>query len=718
MLGAAVGESTVKLLIVDNYGSFTSNLVHCLREIDPGIDVHVEYNDAYDFLFTRSFHSFDAIIIGPGPGNVGEPDDVGIGVPILGTDRRPILGVCLGHQAIAQFAGARVVPLEDPFHGRVWDIRHNGESLFHGLPNPFAATRYNSWVVDRPLPDELRLLAWSEGDGVVMGLEDKVVPRWGVQFQPETIVARFGVTIMRNFLRLARSAARASTTRGNKRTYTLHWRQVGRALDPASIVEAARETGEEPILLESATAPEGESRFSYVAVSTGLGDRTLAYWQDRRVTLARDEHGRTTRHDCSVFELLDDIEQDVESGGRLPVPFEFKGGAIGWLGHELKSECNPKVTSSRLPDYPSSVFRISHSFLVVDHLEDSTYVASCTTPATELKGETSLAALTRIANRARSAGAREMRYGSTGEPTAFDARHSERDYLSLIETCRQKIRNGESCELWLSNCLEARTAVNPWAYYRTLRGQSPASQVAYMPMGGVTVVSSSPERFLKIDTDRRVVVKPIRGTVSRGETEREDCEHRETLRNDERARAETMIIVDVLRHDLSTVSEAGSVRVRKLFDMETVSTAHRMVSTVEGRLRATLRAVDAIKACFPSGSMTGTPKVRSMEILDRLENGPRGVYSGVLGWIGFNGQVDLNVVVRAAAFRDGTVTIGCGGPITLLSDPKSELAEMMRKARVLTRTLARTEAAMAVGAAPTRDAERGRLRQDRLRTLV
>ena len=210
----------MKLLIVDNYGSSTSSLVHCLRKIDPAMDVHVVYNDAYDFLFTRSFHAFDAIVIAPGPGNVDEPNDLGIGVPILGTDRRPILGVCLGHQAIAHFAGARVVRMQEPIHGRTRDIHHNGQSLFSGMSQPFRAAGYNSWVVDRPLPDELRLLAWAATDAAVMGVEHKAMPRWGVQFHPEAIGTESGVKIMRNFLRLAKSAARIWITRRSKRSST------------------------------------------------------------------------------------------------------------------------------------------------------------------------------------------------------------------------------------------------------------------------------------------------------------------------------------------------------------------------------------------------------------------------------------------------------------------------------------------------------------------
>ena len=716
------GVSALKVLIVDNYDSSTNNLVHYLKRIDPAIDVHVVYNDAHDFLFARSFHSFDAIVMAPGPGNVAEPDDIGIAIPILGTDKRPIFGVCLGHQAIAQFAGAQVVRAPEPIHGRICDIHHNGEGLFKGLRRPFHATCCHSWVVDRPLPDDLRLMAWAEGDAAVMGLEDKAVPRWGVQFHPEAIGTKSGMRIMRNFLDLARSAAKASTTRRCKRSYTLYWRQVGPALDTASIVDAARGLETEPILLESAMAQGGASRFSYVAVPTGLGDRTLAYWQDRKVTLVRDEHGRTTQHDCSIFDLLDEIEQSVEPDGTVPPPFEFRGGAIGWLGYELKSECNPRVTSSNLPDYPNSVFRISHSFLVVDHLEDATYVAACTTAATEAGCERSLATLTRIASHAGTAGARAVPRGSTSTLITLDARHSDRDYLLLIEKCRQKIKNGESYELCLANCLEARANIDPWAFYLTLRSRDPAPFAAYLPMGGVTVASSSPERFLKIDSRDPApfaaylpmggvtVAEFFSGTFPEDRHGRSDCRQADQGRpfpeerpkgkipKPSRASAQQRKEMCGKHDDCRPSATRPGYGVRGRFSprhkvvryRNLPATVHQVVSTIEGRLRTTVRSVDAIKACFPGGSITGAPKVRSMEILDRLENGPRGVYSGVLGWIGFDGQLDLSIVTRAAVFHNGTVTIGCGGAITHSSDPKSELSEIKRKARALSQALSQT----------------------------
>ena len=683
----------MRILVIDNYDSFTNNLVHYLQQVDSGIDVHVAYNDAYDFLGTRLFQSFDAIVITPGPGNVTESKDIGICHRILSGDERPIFGVCLGHQAIGRFAGAQVVRAPEPVHGRVWNIFHTNKSLFSRLDQPFAATRYHSWVVAPALSDDLRLLAWAEGNAAVMGLEHRTKPQWGVQFHPEAIGTTVGMQIMRNFVHLARLSTIASTTARARKGCVLHWRRIGRALDPASVAQAAMREGAEPLVLESAMILEGVSRFSYVSVQIGAGDRTLSYWQDRKITVVCHEDGSTERHERSIFEFLEEIEHGVETSCGSP-PFAFKGGAIGWLGYELKSECNPKVTSRHLPEYPSAVFRLSHSFLVVDHVEDATYVAVCTTPATVARRDEILTALIMIARQA-SAAVSVVTSSSSGARTALHARHSDLEYLSLIEQCQQEIENGESYELCLTNCLDGKTQVDPWEFYLGLRRRNPAAYAAYVAIGGVTVASSSPEGFLKIDDAGRIVAKPIKGTIGRGKTEREDVELRERLRQDKKERAENMMIVDLLRHDLSTVSKVGTVRVSKLFDIETLPTVHQMVSTIEGRLRPTLCAVDAIKACFPGGSMTGAPKVRSMEILDRLEDGPRGVYSGALGWIGFDGQLDLSIVIRTAVFHKGTISIGCGGAVTYLSEPESELAEMKLKSHALSQALFQTEGTMA-----------------------
>lgn len=259
-------------------------------------------------------------------------------------------------------------------------------------------------------------------------------------------------------------------------------------------------------------------------------------------------------------------------------------------------------------------------------------------------------------------------------------------YMDSVRTSQHEIYEGNSYEVCLTAQTNARIP-NPspelfFELYRRQRAHNSAPYAAYLRCGDFSVLSSSPERFLSVDTHRNAQTKPIKGTVPRGATPEEDAAAAAWLRTDEKTRAENLMIVDLLRNDLSTVSDPASVRVPVLMGVESYSTVHQLVSTVSSRLREGVSAVAAARACFPGGSMTGAPKPSTMQIIEGLEGRARGVYSGALGFVSVDGSANLSIVIRTLVAHDeGTVTLAAGGAIVAESDPTAEYEEMLTKLR-------------------------------------
>jgi len=274
----------------------------------------------------------------------------------------------------------------------------------------------------------------------------------------------------------------------------------------------------------------------------------------------------------------------------------------------------------------------------------------------------------------------EISAGST--PITSDFTKSE--YIEAVRNIQERIRDGDTYQTNLTQQFTAELSADttPEKIFERLRHDHPVPFSAFIRRGDSAIVSASPERFFRIDRDRSITTSPIKGTRRRGTSESEDQRMREELLASEKDRAENTMIVDLLRNDLGRVCKYGSVRVDKLCDLETHPTFHHLVSTISGDLRDDAKFSEVLTALFPCGSITGAPKISTMQIIDEIEPSPRGLSMGAIGYA-IDGEIELSVAIRTMVFRDDAATFNVGGGITIDSDPEAEYEESLLKAKAL-----------------------------------
>lgn len=677
----------MRVLLLDNYDSFTYNLYHLARDVF-GPDVRVVRNDeAPAVLYAQRF---DAAIVSPGPGRPERDADFGLSREVIDRLDIPTLGVCLGHQGICHRSGGRIVHAPVPMHGRISRVHHDGSRLFAGIPSPFQAVRYHSLTCARPLPESLDLTAWTD-DEVVMALAHRSRPLWGVQFHPESICSEYGRILLDNFRALCAEHSRDADVplRSTDRVApepalgpaeplehrTLRVRR--RALDLPEDELFERTFADLPYAfwLDSSTRDPAAGRFSFMGGYAAAEVRALRH-SLAGAGLEEIRGGRPYACAGDVFERLAAELADVSVRGPER-PFEFAGGFVGYLGYELKALCGAD-TAHRSP-HPDAYLIDVDRFVAIDRVEHAIWLVYVD------RGDDDPAATAwfdALEARISTPGPRRAVAGGAGT-SDFRPVRSRGRYLSDIDRCLAAIRDGESYEVCLTTRFEATTDADPLAYYRRLRARSPAPYSAFLKFPELAIACSSPERFLKVARDRSVESKPIKGTLRRGLNAREDAALRQLLGEDEKSRSENLMIVDLLRNDLGRVCEVGSVTVPRLMHVEAYATVHQLVSTIRGRLRADRSVIDLVRAAFPGGSMTGAPKKRTMEIIDHVESGARGPYSGTIGFLSLDGAADLNIVIRTAVFSGREVSIGAGGAIVAMSEPEEEWREVLLKTRGL-----------------------------------
>lgn len=462
--------------------------------------------------------------------------------------------------------------------------------------------------------------------------------------------------------------------------YQLASRKLPLSSPPARIYEALFLTAPYAFWLDSSRHEAGQARFSFLGASDGPESYRLegsALSGTRLYCPGKKPESLSS----DIFTILEQHLASKTTQEEQGLPFEFRGGFVGYFGYELMA------VTERVHGHASAMadagFLFVDRFLAIDHAAGDIYLValhSGNDAGTKAWFDSvedvlrTLSPLERVCERVPP-----LLTPRDVEPFLL---HGKSTYLRQIALAKQKILEGESYEVCLTNRVQVPLA-SPTTHelfdaYLALRQINPAPYACLLHFGPVKVLSSSPERFLKISSNGVVETKPIKGTTRRSADEVEDETNRQQLLKDEKFFSENLMIVDLLRNDLTRSCVPGSVHVPSLMHVESYATVHQLVSTIRGTLAQS--PVQCIAKCFPGGSMTGAPKKRTLEIIDGLEEAPRGIYSGAIGYLSVNGAVDLNIVIRTVVIQENVAEIGVGGAIIHLSDAEEEYNEMLLKA--------------------------------------
>ncbi|MBI4616765.1 MAG: aminodeoxychorismate synthase component I [Planctomycetes bacterium] len=452
--------------------------------------------------------------------------------------------------------------------------------------------------------------------------------------------------------------------------------------EPHALLESLGRS-ERPFLLESTAPASGLARWSFLGHAAP--PVLVARGRDCRIL---EPSGIWTRSDRDPFEaareLLGRTRLGREEAARAPFP--FRGGLVGWFGYEanrlLERLPGRAVEDLGLPHICLATVR---ELVAIDHAEDRAWVA-CLAPdrgAAASRAHEIARKLPDVRPYRRSEVAPIDELATPAAWARWRSPFSEASYAAMVERAREMIRDGTVFEVCLTHRFERWCEEDGDCLYWALSHVNPAPFAAYLGFPEAQVISSSPERFLRVTDSGMVESCPIKGTRPRGCCEEEDRELQAELASSEKDRAENLMIVDLVRNDLGRVCRFGTVHVPRLLAVERHPTVFQLVSEVAGELREGVDAIDAVRAAFPPGSMTGAPKIEAMKVIDAFEPVARGVYSGAIGYLDAAGGCDLSVAIRTFVKVGRRLTFSVGGAVVADSDPVAEYQETLDKARAL-----------------------------------
>ena len=455
---------------------------------------------------------------------------------------------------------------------------------------------------------------------------------------------------------------------------------------PVSAFLSIAATEPNAFLLESIEGGEKVGRYTF------LGARPYMMLRARGTQITLEEGKKKRQIEGSLFKILDGLLREHKPAHVPGLP-PFTGGAVGFLSHDAVRQLErlPVLAKDDL-QLPDAVLMFFNRLLAFDHVRHEIYIIAVADVSQQSPKKAYGRALRDIEGIEKQLAAPLPRkYLAPGKSRSGKLKIrlsvSKPRFLATVEKIKQYIMAGDVFQAVPSLRLELKPEVSPLNIYRALRRVNPSPYMYFLRMDGdMTILGSSPEMLVRV-TRRKLEYRPIAGTRKRGKDEAEDLRLEKELRNDEKERAEHVMLVDLGRNDVGRVSEFGSVKVRDLMFVERYSHVMHLVSAVEGTLRSDLSAVDALAACFPAGTLTGAPKVRAMEILEEVEPVRRGIYGGSVLYADFAGNLDSCIAIRTMLVQGKKAYIQAGAGIVADSVPENEYEECLNKAQALVRAV-------------------------------
>ncbi len=455
---------------------------------------------------------------------------------------------------------------------------------------------------------------------------------------------------------------------------------VSDTITPVSAYASLQER-EESFFLESVEGQEKIARFSFI------GFKPLISVQNHAEKISIKNRLNNT---SKTFSIRKDILSEIEEIMAGFKPFtsktasRFTGGFVGFLGYDNVRFFEPKLANKRLKSAQSE-FVLNKHLITFDHKERKIIISSCVFVKNKAdmaslyeKEKKTIGKIYRIVSRPFKPAPIEIRRPK--KKLKYSSNFSRRDFLKAVDKAKQYIKKGDIIQVVLSQRLKTKFNKDPFTVYRFLRHLNPSAYMYYLDFEQAKIIGSSPEMLVRCE-DKRLYTRPIAGTRPRGRTDEEDEKLSRQLLNDKKELAEHIMLVDLGRNDIGRAAEASSIKVPVFKSIEKFSHVMHIVSEVTGRLKKDKTPFDALRSCFPAGTVAGAPKIRAMEIIDELEPQPRQIYAGCVGYFSFERNLDTAIIIRTIVIRNSQAFVQAGAGIVLDSRPEKEYIETLNKAK-------------------------------------